>query len=382
MLTRLHFKNWRSLKDVEINDLTPITVFIGANSSGKTNLVDALKFWRHLMKEWSVKNAYAEWENRAIRTVGVDPAEPITLEFQLPFREIKDDLIYQIRLEHTDEFHYYERIMGHGRGWRNPQNIEGKDGVMYIDNKPIKRLIDARLLFKTFTGFPYIYYWLGEWGFLETNRWQILDQGFKPQATSSYRLGSDVIASDASNVPASLDFLAAYYPKLYAEFQNDVMWLLRHLQKIETKRIKDEIQICLYEKSSPDVEVPLISLGTLRIITMLLLFYAVNTNANQWSGLVVIEEPDVGLHPLILKRFVELLRNFSEHPDRPRQIFLTTHNPTFLNYFQPEEVRIVERDQRGYTQIRKIPDHIKDIWLHEYKLGEIWMKRALGGVPE
>lgn len=45
MLTRLRLKNWRSVKDATI-DLSPITVFIGANSSGKTNILDAIRFKR------------------------------------------------------------------------------------------------------------------------------------------------------------------------------------------------------------------------------------------------------------------------------------------------------------------------------------------------
>jgi len=49
MLKQLHLKNWRSLRDVTI-DFTPITVFIGANSSGKTNIIDALKFRRDSTK--------------------------------------------------------------------------------------------------------------------------------------------------------------------------------------------------------------------------------------------------------------------------------------------------------------------------------------------
>lgn len=50
MLTKLRLKNWRSVKNAEI-DLAPITVFIGANSSGKTNILDALRFLQDIRKE-------------------------------------------------------------------------------------------------------------------------------------------------------------------------------------------------------------------------------------------------------------------------------------------------------------------------------------------
>jgi hypothetical protein len=61
---------------------------------------------------------------------------------------------------------------------------------------------------------------------------------------------------------------------------------------------------------------------------------------------------------------------------------LTTHNPTLLDYFKPEEVRVVERDEQGYTRVNKVPDYMKDIWLDKHGLGEVWLTRSLGGVPE
>lgn len=60
MLTRLQLKNWRSLRDVS-TDFTPITVFIGANSSGKTNILDALHFMRFAKKN-GLREAVFAWQ--------------------------------------------------------------------------------------------------------------------------------------------------------------------------------------------------------------------------------------------------------------------------------------------------------------------------------
>jgi predicted ATPase len=98
-------------------------------------------------------------------------------------------------------------------------------------------------------------------------------------------------------------------------------------------------------------------------------------------GLVVIEEPDTALNPGILHNFVEQLRIYTEG-DAPRQFILTTHNPRFLDYFRPEEVRVVSRDENGYTTVSHIPDHISEVWLEDHTLGEVWMTRSLGGLPE
>src|SRR5258707_4928659 len=83
MLKRLQFKNWRSLRDVEIDNLTPITVFIGANSSGKSNILDALHFMRYATEK-GVREAVFAWRGRdKIRTFGIEGSVEVVFDFLL-----------------------------------------------------------------------------------------------------------------------------------------------------------------------------------------------------------------------------------------------------------------------------------------------------------
>src|SRR5882724_10861115 len=78
-LTGIHFKNWRSLRDVTIDNLTPITVFVGANSSGKTNIFDAFRFLRDAETDGTIEANYAWRVREKIRTMGVANEEPVGL---------------------------------------------------------------------------------------------------------------------------------------------------------------------------------------------------------------------------------------------------------------------------------------------------------------
>src|SRR5579864_8630592 len=81
VLTQLRFKNWRSLRDVTIDDLTPIAVFIGANSSGKSNILDALYFVRYAIEK-GLLEAVLQWGGyERIRTANADNADPTEIEF-------------------------------------------------------------------------------------------------------------------------------------------------------------------------------------------------------------------------------------------------------------------------------------------------------------
>jgi predicted ATPase len=88
MLTRLRFRNWRSLRDVTI-ELSPITVFIGANSSGKTNIVDALYFLRDALESNVREAVFVRQGLEKIRTLGADQNAPVEIELSY---ELEDDI--------------------------------------------------------------------------------------------------------------------------------------------------------------------------------------------------------------------------------------------------------------------------------------------------
>jgi predicted ATPase len=92
-------------------------------------------------------------------------------------------------------------------------------------------------------------------------------------------------------------------------------------------------------------------------------------------GLLLIEEPENGLHPSRLQSVVEMLRKISEGAlgNQPRQVIVTTHSPLLLNYTRPEEVRIIRRDlERGtlVTPMTEVPD-VQQL-LGEFGVGELW----------
>lgn len=107
---------------------------------------------------------------------------------------------------------------------------------------------------------------------------------------------------------------------------------------------------------------------------MLLTAYLALAYSEQ-PGMLLIEEPENGLHPSRLQAVVEMLRKLStgEVGPRPRQVILTTHSPLLLNYTRPDEVRIVRRDPEEGTKVTPltaVPDISK--LLEEFGVGELW----------
>ncbi|MCA9566271.1 MAG: AAA family ATPase, partial [Myxococcales bacterium] len=105
--------------------------------------------------------------------------------------------------------------------------------------------------------------------------------------------------------------------------------------------------------------------------------------------LVVIEDPDRGLHPYLQRQVVELLRALTrgEIGATPFQIVCTTHSKAFLDHLEPGEVRFLSRSaETGETVLRTAPvDNPRWRELYEQRfdgsLGDLWLTGALGGVP-
>lgn len=126
-----------------------------------------------------------------------------------------------------------------------------------------------------------------------------------------------------------------------------------------------------------------VSDGTLLAAAFVALVYQRDT-----PDLIVIEDPDHGLHPYLLQQVVELLRAVSAGAigPRPVQVVCTTHSKALLDYLEPNEARFISRDREtGETKMRRAPtDNPK--WREVYSrfgesLGDLWMTGSLGGVP-
>lgn len=113
--------------------------------------------------------------------------------------------------------------------------------------------------------------------------------------------------------------------------------------------------------------------GTLRaicLITMLL------QPEDELPGLIVIDEPELGLHPYALNVIASLMKKASHHA----QLLVSTQSSAFLDNFAPEDIVVVDRNDKESTFRRLGADEL-DSWLEEYSLGEIWEKNVISGGP-
>lgn len=99
--------------------------------------------------------------------------------------------------------------------------------------------------------------------------------------------------------------------------------------------------------------------------------------------MIVIDEPELGLHPSAISLLADMIKEASVHT----QVFVATQSPALLNTFELEDVHVIESkriNSKSYSRIVNFTDENKaelNEWLKEYTLSEIWAKNVIGGRP-
>ena len=92
--------------------------------------------------------------------------------------------------------------------------------------------------------------------------------------------------------------------------------------------------------------------------------------------IVIIDEPELGLHPYAITLFASLVKQASANT----QIILATQSSLLLDHFQPEDVLVTDRVD-GQTQFSRLDKDSLKNWLNDYSLGQLWEKNEIGGRP-
>ncbi len=113
--------------------------------------------------------------------------------------------------------------------------------------------------------------------------------------------------------------------------------------------------------------------GTIRFIALAVLFMQPDL-----PKVIVIDEPELGLHPVAIEKLAGLIKMAA---NRGTQVIAATQNAELISNFQPSDILTV--DQRdGQSQIDRLnADELRQ-WLNDYTLGDLWKQRIMkGGQP-
>lgn len=113
--------------------------------------------------------------------------------------------------------------------------------------------------------------------------------------------------------------------------------------------------------------------GTLRFMAMATLLL----QPKQFlPSVILMDEPELGLHPYATTLFCSLVKAASVRA----QVIIATQSSLMLDHFQPEDVLVAER-RDGASTFTRLNTANLEAWLHDYSLGQLWEKNEFGGRP-
>ena len=113
--------------------------------------------------------------------------------------------------------------------------------------------------------------------------------------------------------------------------------------------------------------------GTIRFIALATLLLAPRKIQ---PNVIVIDEPELGLHPLAIRILTNMLKQAAENV----QILVTTQSPLFLDFFDANDVLVFEAPDES-TKVKRLNRDELSSWAQEYTLSELWDKNVIGGQP-
>jgi predicted ATPase len=410
-LSKLRVQNLLSFgaKGVEV-DLTPLNVLIGPNGSGKSNLIEVVGLLNSAPEdlaepfretggvvEWIWKGGAVDATAAIEATVNVSPAEkrgapyksghvtylgfppsrrsrnrrpsPVPLRYRLAFRptnyqlEIVDE---RVQLDSpvnapTQVFFAYEngRPMLNVRGKRQmlrPEEINPQKSVLSQRKDP-EQYPELTELGRLFGSFRFYRDW--EFGI-----------GARAREASPADAPVDFLEESARNLALMVNRLNDR-PETKAERLKYMKTFYADTESINTTVVGGQVDVRLHEKSKFNISAARLSDGTLRWMALLTILLHPSP-----PPLVCLEEPELGLHPDVIRPLAKLLVQASER----MQLIVTTHSDALVDELTetPEAVIVFEMEA-GSRTLKRLKRQELSSWLKQYTLGELWHKGQIGG---
>jgi len=419
-------KNYRVLKDVTLGKLwnmqqakplTPMTAVIGKNGVGKSSLFDAFGFLADCLKLGVEEACDARGRGGfdRIRSQGINKpiefhvyykqdgnARPITYELTIDADKTGRPYVKRERLrqrrkgqKHGWPFSFLLLNEGKGVAWKGEEHgqqiDEGQTGFDLIKlmqkiestsqeesrETEIVELQDKRKLGIATLGALKQHPRIAAFRqFIEG--WYL--SYFTPDAARSLPLAGpqrhlNVHGDNLGNV---VQFMEREHPKRFRNILNRIAEKIPGIDRIDTKESPDKRLLLRFnDKGFNDpFYAQQMSDGTLKIFAYLLLLEDPTP-----PPFICIEEPENGLYHKLLEKLADEFRAHATGRKSAPQLFITTHQPYFVDALAPDETWILEKGMDGFSTIRRASDDkiVKAMVDEGLPLGSLWYSDYLDG---
>ena len=421
MIEGFKIRNFRTLHDITLGRLwnaegagalTPMTAVIGKNGAGKSTIFDAFGFLADCLKLGV--EAACDRRNGFERIVSQGVNEPIM--FEIYYREehsarpityevafdldnsgrpyVKSERLRQRRKEQRKGWPFSFLVLEEGRGvvWKG-ESIGVQEETKQLSLQEIEKLMseesnetetveleDVRKLGITTLGALKQHPRISAFRqFIEG--WYL--SYFTPDAARSLSLAGPQkhLNIHGDNIGNVVQFMKRDYPKQFDKILVDIAGKIPGIDKIDAVPMADgRLLLRFNDKGFKDpFSAQQMSDGTLKVFAYLLLLSDPNP-----PPFICIEEPENGLYHKLLEVLAKQFREHVTDSKNKSQIFITTHQPYFVDALEPKEVWVLEKRKNGFSTIRRASEYeiVQNLVEEGLPLGGLWYSDYLEGAVE
>lgn len=386
--------------------LTPLTVVIGKNGVGKSTLFDMFGFLSDALKNGVEEACESRGGFDSIRSRGqTDPIEfiiyyrensnarPITYELAIDIDKnqrpiVKRECLRQRRAGQKYGRPYPFLILNEGKGivwageatYDNNQDVSDEELWELMESETSDHenieLDDSRKLGISTLGALKQHPRISSFRkFIES--WYL--SYFNPDAVRKalpVAKPQAHINNSGDNLSNVVSYMEREHKKTFQTVLDSIADKIPGIDSISTEKTQDgRLLLCFHNNN---FEKPFyasqMSDGTLKLFSYLLLLSDPSPHS-----FLCIEEPENGLHHRLLEILADEFRAYADDKSKKSQVFITTHQPYFVNALSPEEVWIMEKGDDGFSTIRRASDDelVCNLVGEGLPLGNLWYSRYL-----
>lgn len=370
-LDRLTIRGFKTVRNLEDFEPGRITILIGPNGAGKSNFISFFRLLNWMMATPGNLQVHVAASGGASSILHGGPGKTREIEVEMTLGTEKGRNDYEFRLFHAagdtlifaeercrfsgSAFIHLARWTDLGAGHREAKLVEKAEADTKEKNKTA-----ATILFLLRKLVVYQFHNTSQTARMR-NKWHVDDSRW--------------LKEDAGNLAPFLLRLRSNEPSYYQRVVETLRLILPFFADFEFDVEPQGFMLLRWRERSSDVifSASQAGDGMLRVMALVSLLQQPERDL---PDVLILDEPELGLHPYAINIVGELIRSVSAHV----QVMLATQSVSLINHFKPEEIVVVERSGAESILRRLDSGELKD-WLAEYSVAELWEKNVIGGRP-
>lgn len=360
MIKKIVTRGYKSIKDQDV-DLLPVNILIGGNGIGKSNFISIFTLIRNLYEQNLQSYILSKGGADSLLFMGKKETESITLDLYFADWDKEAHNRFIINLREAQDSLFIERVdtayYRNGLWYKQLHESDRKESSFKEDHTGQAFYVNSLLR--------------------QFEVYHFHDTGDRSPMKGKCNIDDNItLRNNGSNIASFLYYLKEKHPKHFARIEKTVASVSPFFEgfNLMPSRLNENfIQLEWKQKGASDCYFNAYQLsdGTLRFICLATLLLQPDLPKT-----IIIDEPELGLHPVAINKLSALIKKASEKA----QIIVSTQSVNLVDNFEPEDIIVADRKDNATVFSRL---NSKDLagWLEDYSLGEIWEKNIIGGQP-